>query len=90
MRSYFWCRQCDSYMDNIEALQFQPEVHTELDEKPTEWIAENRCIYCGSDDLTDAGWCEECGELFPDTLLDENGICEACREKLAGEAKEEE
>lgn len=68
-------------MDDTEALCWSPEVHTELDEKPIEWVSWLRCIYCNNEDLEDAAECEECGELFPESLLDENGLCADCRTK---------
>ena len=76
---YLYCRDCGEYMDEVEALRFTPEVHDELEGKPTEWIGERRCIYCGSDDLEEAAECQECGELFPESELDDDGLCEDCR-----------
>ena len=69
-------------MDSIEALRFCPEVHPELDGSPTEWIGERRCIYCGSDDLEEAAECSECGELFPESELDDEGLCADCRREM--------
>ena len=78
---YFYCPDCESFMDENEALCFTPEVHTELDEKPVEWVSNLRCIYCNGEHLEDAGECEECGELFRSSELDENGLCPDCREE---------
>ena len=66
---YLYCRDCGEYMDEVEALRFTPEVHDELEGKPTEWIGERRCIYCGSDDLEEAAECQDviCREI--DTTL---------------------
>lgn len=79
--SYFYCRDCDSFMDEIESICMIQEVHTELENKPTEWIGERRCLYCGSDNLEEAAECAECGEMFPVSMLDENDLCENCRGK---------
>ena len=78
---YLYCRDCAEFMDEVEALRFTPEVHDELEGKPTEWIGERRCIYCGSDDLEEADECQECGELFPESELDDEGVCEDCRKE---------
>lgn len=74
----YYCAECDAFMDEIEALTFYPEVHTELEERPIEWIGELRCIYCNSDNLEETSYCEGCGELFPESWL-EDGLCEECR-----------
>ena len=79
--SYYYCKDCDSFMDEIESICMIPEIHTELDNKPTEWITERRCLYCGSDNLEEAAECAECGEIFPVSMLDENDLCENCRGK---------
>lgn len=76
---YLMCRECQEFMDEEEAVQFYPETHYELDDHPTEWIGERRCIYCGSDDLEEAAECQECGELFPVSELDDEGLCADCR-----------
>lgn len=48
--AYIKCNVCDSVMDETEATTAYPEIHYELENKPTEWIYELRCIYCGADD----------------------------------------
>ena len=80
--NYFYCSDCQSFMDENEALCWTPEVHTELDDKPTEWVSHLRCIYCGSDNLEDACECDHCGELFIRTMLDDNWLCEDCRKEI--------
>lgn len=77
---YFYCNECGGVMDAVEALCFRREIHNELDERPTEWIGERRCLYCGSYDLEEAVYCDDCGELFPDTLLND-GFCPDCYER---------
>lgn len=75
--SYYICKDCNGTMDSTEALCFFPEIHAELDERPTEWIAECRCIYCGSDNLEEIGLCEECEGIFSESELQE-GLCPEC------------
>ena len=82
---YFYCRDCGGVMDEIEALCYVPEVHMELDNHPTEWLAENRCVYCNSDNLEEALRCDGCKEIFPESLLDENWLCGRCREEAEKE-----
>lgn len=80
MMSYYYCRNCGDYMDEMEATCFIPEIHYELDNKPTEMIAVNQCIYCGSDDLVEAGFCYECGDVVAASALDD-GVCRQCRKR---------
>lgn len=85
---YYFCLDCDSVMDDTESLCFHPEAHSELDGNPVEWVGERRCIYCNSDNLEEAEYCDECGELFPRSMLDENSLCENCRQKYQEENEE--
>lgn len=78
--TYYHCPECDGLMDEFEATCLVPEIHTELDGSPTEMLSMLRCIYCGYDELEEARFCEGCGELFPESALDENDLCEECRE----------
>lgn len=80
---FYICNHCGNEMDDYEALVLVPEVHNELDEKPIEWIGQLQCIYCGSDDLEEAEYCEECGELFPLDQLDINWLCPTCAREEA-------
>lgn len=80
---FYICNKCGNEMDDHEALVLVPEVHNELDEKPIEWIGELRCIYCGSDDLEEAEYCDECQELFPLDQLDANWLCPTCAREEA-------
>ena len=57
--SYYYCRNCGDYMDEMEATCLIPEIHYELENKPVEMIVVNQCIYCGSDDLVEAGFTGE-------------------------------
>lgn len=76
--TYYYCPECGGIMDSIEALVSVPEVHYELDGKPTEWLTELRCIYCGNDDLEEAVECDQCGEVFPESQISD-GLCDNCR-----------
>ena len=78
--SYFYCRNCGDYMDEMEATCFIPEIHYEFDNKPVELIAVNQCIYCGSYDLVEAGFCYECGDVVAASALDD-GVCRQCRKR---------
>jgi len=48
--AYFRCNVCDGVMDEVEATTYRREIHYELEDKPTEWISEMHCIYCGADE----------------------------------------
>lgn len=79
------CLRCGTVSEEHDALRFFPEVHDELPEKPTEWMARLCCPECGSEDLEEAELCDECGEYFLRSELDENDLCPACREKIEAE-----
>lgn len=49
-RAYVHCNVCDGVMDEVETITAHREVHDELDGRPSEWIYERHCIYCGADD----------------------------------------
>ena len=68
-------------MDDIEATRLHREVHTELDGHPTEWLWELRCLFCGSDDLEEAEYCERCDELTPVSEMTD-GLCRNCYERM--------
>ena len=81
MAGYYICNHCGNYMDSNEALVCSPEIHYELDDKPTEWFYELRCIYCNHDEeLVDADFCDYCGDIFPVEDLEE-GLCPRCYRK---------
>ena len=84
MKQYI-CLRCGTVSEEHDALCFFPEVHDELPEKPTEWMARLCCPECGSEDLEEAELCDECGEYFLRSELDENDLCPACREKVEAE-----
>lgn len=89
MANYYICKHCDGYMEAREASVFVPEIHYELDEKPTEWLHELRCIYCNApeDELEEAEFCDYCGDIFQLEEL-EDGLCPACQKKLEKEKGE--
>ena len=72
-------------MDEFETVVFTPQVHTELDDKPTEWVSENRCIYCNADEtmLDEAEPCAMCEEWFPIGELVSRCVCRQCLEEAA-------
>lgn len=78
---YYYCHNCGDYMDETEALCLISEIHYELDNKPVELIAVNQCIYCSSDDLVEAGFCCECGDVVAASSI-EDGVCRQCRKKV--------
>ena len=47
---HYHCLACDGVMDEAEATTTYREIHTELEDHPSEWITELRCIYCGADE----------------------------------------
>ena len=80
MKMYI-CMDCGGVMDEKEALRFMPEVHDELPERPTEWVSEERCIYCDSEDLERAEMCSFCGEYKRSLDINYYGMCKDCEEK---------
>lgn len=82
---FYICEKCGNYMDSTEALVFKPEIHYELPEKPTEWVASLQCIYCGCEDLEPADYCDSCEDVFPLSELSD-GFCPKCnrvRERMS-------
>ena len=64
--AYFRCNVCDGVMDETEATTFHREIHYELENKPTEWISELHCIYCGAD--------EQYLEEFSERIVKDEGL----------------
>lgn len=52
----YYCRNCDVDFDEFDGLITHREVHTELDDCPTEYLTELHCPYCGAEE----SFLEEC------------------------------
>ena len=71
------CLECGNVFDDDE-ISYWSESRGEFWGEPCSEEMSG-CPYCGGD-YEDAYECEECGEYFTLDELDENHLCEDCRE----------
>ena len=77
----YCCEKCDEVFSADDVVcKRTDEVLYWLDDRPVASFYEWFCPYCGSDEIVEAEYCEECGEAFPPREL-EDGLCETCRVK---------
>lgn len=72
------CLECGNVFDDDE-ISYWSESRGEFWGEPCSEEMSG-CPHCGSGDYEDAYECEECGEYFTLDELDENHLCEDCRE----------
>ena len=75
----YHCINCGAIFDEPTKHTWK-EIHYELDGAPSEDFEECLCPECNSDMIEDAWQCEVCGDYFALEDLDENWICERCRD----------
>ena len=77
---FYCCEDCGEIFlkeDIIVVCEEEPQPW--VDGCPVEKIYEWHCPECGSSDINECEYCEECGEPFrPQDLVD--GVCESCRD----------
>lgn len=82
----WYCKECSAcFTDEDVAWTCEEEQHTWLDDCPVERFYFRHCPVCGSEDIEECPECEECGGQFHPDDLDENGLCQDCREREAEE-----
>ena len=87
MKMYI-CDNCGGVMDEREATSFLPEIHDELPERPTEWVTEQRCIYCNSEDIEEAELCSFCGKYHKASEMSVYGVCKKCQVDVMANVKD--
>lgn len=73
--SYLFCTECDHVVSEDELIITE---HYE-DGYPNPYEREERCPYCGGEDLIDAGRCMICEEAIDPA----KNLCDACEEELS-------
>lgn len=76
---YYYCNDCGAiFNDECAKYAVTVERHWWLDDCPAETLTEMLCPECGSFDIEECSYCEECGEACrPQDLIDY--LCEKCR-----------
>ena len=91
MDRWFYCEDCRALFPeedvNVSVIY---DHHWWLDDCPTETFYLRKCPECGSENVEEAAFCDECGEVCLPEDLDENWLCAECRKKYEQEEKQEE
>lgn len=86
MMDWLYCNDCHAvFMAEDASIRREEERHYWLDDSPVEVLYMRCCPECGSSDIDEAAYCDECGCAFAPDGLDDNFLCEECREKYEGE-----
>ena len=78
----YYCENCDELFDEEDAHYEDCGFYTEVwghQEYQEFW--ELQCPYCRSTELEEATTCSCCGEYFKPNELDDDCLCEDCRQK---------
>lgn len=76
-----YCKDCGEIFDEEEAYYEDCGFDTEVwghNEYQKAW--EMKCPYCYSTNYGEVSYCDECDEPFPPDELDDDNLCECCRE----------
>ena len=75
MMEYYYCEDCGAvFMKEDMTVSCEEEPHPWIDGCPVEKLYEWHCPECGSSDVKECEYCEDCGEpCRPDDLVD--GVC---------------
>ena len=78
---YWACEDCKEVFPRSDLKEVRAEQRCFwLDDCPTEVLYEFHCPICGSEFITEAVYCENCGEpCLPEDLVD--GWCAVCRKE---------
>ena len=81
--NWMCCENCGELFEEHDArVEVTKNIHYWLDDKPVEEWCDYLCPECGSADIHDAPYCDNCGDAVrPEDLID--GLCEMCRKELS-------
>ena len=78
----YYCKDCGELFDEDDIVEedesFPVEYWGSIVTCP---CYSSHCPYCNSNDIEEAPKCDKCGEYFSPDDLDEDGLCEDCREE---------
>lgn len=79
--SMYICSDCGCAFDK-PWTRCEQEVHTELDDRPVEYLYYDICPECQGEDFEEADYCEYCGDVVRKTELIGSCVCKACMEQI--------
>lgn len=77
----YYCEDCGEVFDEDEIeLRVNGEWLEYWGSRVYREVNTSLCPHCGSESIQEASYCDKCGEAYPPENLDENNLCEDCKE----------